>query len=188
MFNFEIKRIYIMSHQNVLSVKNWYLWKIGISKDPIERKEQITKSILEKSGVYFPIRIWIKIPLFSARLIEGKAHGIFANFRSKRVPHGSSGYTEWFTAPNSIISLLLFWFLPNFEGKSLFCLAVFLAPVPIDFMAVCISMAATEWFFAIWLVCVGIEQVFGFGLLNLITRSINCLATFVAAVLEYFFT
>lgn len=166
MFKFEIKRIYIMSHQNVLSVKNWYLWKIGISKDPIERKDQITKSILEKSGVYFPIRIWIKIPLFSAKLIEGKAHGIFANFRSKRIPHGSSGYTEWFTAPNSIISVLMFWFLPNFEGKSLFCLAVFLAPVPLDFMAVCISMAATEFLFAAFVLCKAVEWATGFDLLG----------------------
>jgi hypothetical protein len=172
-----------MSHQNILSVKNWYLWKIGISKDPIERKAQISKSILEKSGVSFPIRIWIKIPLFSARLIEGKAHGLFQRFRSKRVPKGSSGYTEWFTAPNSIISLLLYFLLPNFSGKPAFCLAVFLAPIPLDFMAVCIGMAATEWFLAIWLACMGIEWAAGFNILSLIKNGVNCIAAFVAAIL-----
>lgn len=166
MFKFEIKRIYIMSHQNVLSVKNWYLWKIGISNAPKLRAKQVSDSIQELSGKPFPIRIWIKIPLFSARLIEGKAHGIFANFRSKRIPHGSSGYTEWFTAPNSIISVLMFWFLPNFEGKSLFCLAVFLAPVPLDFMAVCISMAATEFLFAAFVLCKAVEWATGFDLLG----------------------
>jgi hypothetical protein len=155
-----------MSHQNILSVKNWYLWKIGISKDPIERKAQISKSILEKSGVSFPIRIWIKIPLFSARLIEGKAHGLFQRFRSKRVPQGSSGYTEWFTAPNSIISLLLYFLLPDFAGKSAFCLAVFLAPIPFDFMAVCIGMAAAELFLAALVLCKAIELVFGVDLMG----------------------
>ncbi len=163
---FEIKRIYIMSHQNILSVKNWYLWKIGISKDPIERKAQISKSILEKSGVSFPIRIWIKIPLFSARLIEGKAHGLFQRFRSKRVPQGSSGYTEWFTAPNSIISLLLYFLLPDFAGKSALCLVVFLAPIPFDFMAVCIGMAAAELFLAAFVLCEVVELVFGIDLLG----------------------
>ena len=163
---FEIKRIYIMSHQNILSVKNWYLWKIGISKDPIERKAQISKSILEKSGVSFPIRIWIKIPLFSARLIEGKAHGLFQRFRSKRVPQGSSGYTEWFTAPNSIISLLLYFLLPDFAGKPAFCLAVFLVPIPFDFMAVCIGMAAAELFLAAFVLCKAIELVFGVDLMG----------------------
>ena len=163
---FEIKRIYIMSHQNILSVKNWYLWKIGISKDPIERKAQISKSILEKSGVSFPIRIWIKIPLFSARLIEGKAHGLFQRFRSKRVPQGSSGYTEWFTAPNSIISLLLYFLLPDFAGKPAFCLAVFLVPIPFDFMAVCIGMAAAELFLAAFVLCEVVELVFGIDLLG----------------------
>jgi hypothetical protein len=155
-----------MSHQNILSVKNWYLWKIGISKDPIERKAQISKSILEKSGVSFPIRIWIKIPLFSARLIEGKAHGLFQRFRSKRVPQGSSGYTEWFTAPNSIISLLLYFLLPDFAGKSALCLAVFLAPIPFDFMAVCIGMAAAELFLAAFVLCEAVEWVFGVDLLG----------------------
>jgi hypothetical protein len=155
-----------MSHQNILSVKNWYLWKIGISKDPIERKAQISKSILEKSGVSFPIRIWIKIPLFSARLIEGKAHGLFQRFRSKRVPQGSSGYTEWFTAPNSIISLLLYFLLPDFAGKPAFCLAVFLVPIPFDFMAVCIGMAAAELFLAAFVLCKAIEWVTGVDLLG----------------------
>jgi hypothetical protein len=155
-----------MSHQNILSVKNWYLWKIGISKDPIERKAQISKSILEKSGVSFPIRIWIKIPLFSARLIEGKAHGLFQRFRSKRVPQGSSGYTEWFTAPNSIISLLLYFLLPDFAGKPAFCLAVFLVPIPFDFMAVCIGMAAAELFLAAFVLCEVVELVFGIDLLG----------------------
>ena len=155
-----------MSHQNVLSVKNWYLWKIGISKDPVERKAQISKSIQEKSGVYFPIRIWIKIPLFSARFIETKAHGLFQRFRSKRVPHGSSGYTEWFTAPNSIISLLLYFILPDFAGKSAFCLSVFLAPIPLDFMAVCIGMAAAELFLSAFVLCKGIEWLFGVDLLG----------------------
>jgi hypothetical protein len=155
-----------MSHQNILSVKNWYLWKIGISKDPIERKAQISKSILEKSGVSFPIRIWIKIPLFSARLIEGKAHGLFQRFRSKRVPQGSSGYTEWFTAPNSIISLLLYFLLPDFAGKSALCLVVFLAPIPFDFMAVCIGMAAAELFLAAFVLCEVVELVFGIDLLG----------------------
>jgi hypothetical protein len=155
-----------MSHQNILSVKNWYLWKIGISKDPIERKAQISKSILEKSGVSFPIRIWIKIPLFSARLIEGKAHGLFQRFRSKRVPQGSSGYTEWFTAPNSIISLLLYFLLPDFAGKPAFCLAVFLVPIPFDFMAVCIGMAAAELFLAAFVLCKAIELVFGVDLMG----------------------
>ncbi len=166
MLNFEIKSIYIMSHENILSVKNWYLWKIGISKDPIERKAQISKSILEKSGVSFPIRIWIKIPLFSARLIETKAHGLFQRFRSKRVPQGSSGYTEWFTAPNSIISLLLYFLLPDFAGKPAFCLAVFLVPIPFDFMAVCIGMAAAELFLAAFVLCEVVELVFGIDLLG----------------------
>jgi hypothetical protein len=155
-----------MSHENILSVKNWYLWKIGISKDPIERKAQISKSILEKSGVSFPIRIWIKIPLFSARLIETKAHGLFQRFRSKRVPQGSSGYTEWFTAPNSIISLLLYFLLPDFAGKPAFCLAVFLVPIPFDFMAVCIGMAAAELFLAAFVLCEVVELVFGIDLLG----------------------
>ena len=155
-----------MSNKNILSLKNWYLWKIGISNAPKLRAKQVSDSIAELSGKPFPIRIWIKIPLFSARLIEGKAHGIFANFRSKRIPHGSSGYTEWFTAPNSIISLLLFWFLPNFDGKSLFCLCVFLAPVPFDFMAVCISMAATELLLAAFVLCKVIELATGFDLLG----------------------
>lgn len=177
MINFEIKRIYIMSHQNVLSFKNWYLWKIGISNSPKLRAQQVSDSIQEKSGKPFPIRIWIKIPLFSARLIEGKAHGIFSNFRSKRIPHGSSGYTEWFTAPNSIISLLLFWFLPNFDGKSLFCLAVFLAPVPLDFMAVCVSMAAAELLLVAFVLCKAIEWATGFDLLGGTTY-----------ILKYFFT
>lgn len=163
---FEIKSIYIMSHQNMLSVRNWYLWKIGISNAPKLRAKQVSDSIAELSGKPFPIRIWIKIPLFSAKLIEGKAHGLFQRFRSKRVPQGSSGYTEWFTAPNSIISLLLFWFLPNFEGKSLFCLAVFLAPVPLDFMAVCISMAAAEFLLAAFVLCKVIEWAFGVDLLG----------------------
>lgn len=155
-----------MSHQNMLSVRNWYLWKIGISNAPKLRAKQVSDSIAELSGKPFPIRIWIKIPLFSAKLIEGKAHGLFQRFRSKRVPQGSSGYTEWFTAPNSIISLLLFWFLPNFEGKSLFCLAVFLAPVPLDFMAVCISMAAAEFLLAAFVLCKVIEWAFGVDLLG----------------------
>ena len=163
---FEIKSIYIMSHQNILSVKNWYLWKIGISNAPKLRAKQVSDSIQALSGKPFPIRTWIKIPLFSAKLIEGKAHGIFQRFRSKRVPHGSSGYTEWFTAPNSIISVLLFWFLPNFEGKSLLCLAVFLAPVPFDFMAVCVSMAAAELLLAAFVLCNVIEWAFGVDLLG----------------------
>jgi hypothetical protein len=163
---FKIKSIYIMSHENPLNISKWYLWKIGISKDPIERKAQISKSILEKSGVSFPIRIWIKIPLFSARLIETKAHGLFQRFRSKRVPQGSSGYTEWFTAPNSIISLLLYFLLPDFAGKSAFCLAVFLAPIPLDFMAVCIGMAAAELFLAAFVLCKVVELVFGVDLLG----------------------
>ena len=166
MFNFEIKRIYIMSHQNMLSAKNWYLWKIGISNAPKLRAKQVSDSISELSGKPFPIRIWIKIPLFSARLIEGKAHGLFANFRSKRIPHGSSGYTEWFTFFNAITSLLLFWFLPNFEGKSAFCLAVFLAPVPFDFMAVCISMAAAEFLLAAFVLCKVMECAFDVDLLG----------------------
>ena len=166
MFNFEIKRIYIMSHQNMLSAKNWYLWKIGISNAPKLRAKQVSDSIAELSGKPFPIRIWIKIPLFSARLIEGKAHGIFANFRSKRIPQGSSGYTEWFTFFNAMTSLLLFWFLPNFEGKSLFCLAVFLAPIPFDFMAVCILMAAAEFLLAAFVLCKAIEFATGFDLLG----------------------
>jgi hypothetical protein len=172
-----------MSYQNPLNISKWYLWKIGISKDPIERKAQISDSIQERSGKPFPIRVWIKIPLFSAQLIEGKAHGLFQRFRSKRVPQGSSGYTEWFTAPNSIISVLLYFLLPNFAGKSAFCLAIFLAPVPFDFIAVCVGMAAAEWFLAIWLVCLVIEQVTGFNLLYLIKNMVNCLATFVAAIL-----
>jgi len=166
MINFKVKSIYIMSNKNILSVKNWYLWKIGISNAPKLRAKQVSDSIQELSSKPFPIRIWIKIPLFSARLIEGKAHGIFANFRSKRVPHGSSGYTEWFTFFNAITSLLLFWLLPNFEGKSLFCLAVFLAPVPLDFMAVCISMAATEFLFAAFVLCKAVEWATGFDLLG----------------------
>lgn len=166
MLNFEIKSIYIMSHQNVLSFKNWYLWKIGISNSHKLRAQQVSDSIQEKSGKPFPIRIWIKIPLFSARLIEGKAHGLFASFRSKRVPHGSSGHTEWFTAPNSIISVLLFWFLPNFEGKSAFCLVVFLAPVPLDFMAVCVSTAAAELLLAAFVLCKAVQWVFCVDLLG----------------------
>jgi T5orf172 domain len=180
---FEIKRIYIMSHQNPLNLSKWYLWKIGISSTPKLRAQQVSNSIQEKSGKPFPIRVWIKIPLFSAKFMEGKAHNLFDRFRSKRVPHGSSGYTEWFTAPNAIISVLLWFILPNFAGKSLFCLAVFLAPIPFDFIAVCIGMAATEWFLAIWLVCLAIEQVTGFNLLYLIKNMVNCLATFIAAML-----
>jgi hypothetical protein len=163
---FEIKQIYIMSHQNVLSVKNWYLWKIGISNAPKLRAQQVSDSIKEKSGKPFPIKIWLSIPLFSARLIEAKAHGLFQRFRSKRVPQGSSGYTEWFTAPNSIISLLLYFLLPDFAGKSAFCLAVFLAPIPFDFMAVCIGMAAAELFLAALVLCKAIELVFGVDLMG----------------------
>ena len=163
---FGIKRIYIMSNRNILSVKNWYLWKIGISNAPKLRAQQVSDSIKEKSGKPFPIKIWLSIPLFSARLIETKAHGLFQRFRSKRVPHGSSGYTEWFTAPNSIISLLLYFLLPDFAGKSAFCLAVFLAPIPFDFMAVCIGMAAAELFLAALVLCKAIELVFGVDLMG----------------------
>ena len=163
---FEIKRIYIMSNQNILSVKNWYLWKIGISNAPKLRAQQVSDSIQERSGKPFPIKIWLSIPLFSARLIENKAHGLFRRFRSKRVPQGSSGYTEWFTAPNSIISLLLYFLLPDFAGKSAFCLTVFLAPIPFDFMAVCIGMAAAELFFAAFVLCKAIEWLFGVDLLG----------------------
>ena len=163
---FEIKRIYIMSNKNILSVKNWYLWKIGISNAPKLRAQQVSDSIQEKSGKSFPIKIWLSIPLFSARLIETKAHGLFQRFRSKRVPQGSSGYTEWFTAPNSIISLLLYFLLPDFAGKSAFCLAVFLAPIPFDFMAACIGMAAAELFLAAFVLCKAIEWVFGVDLLG----------------------
>jgi hypothetical protein len=155
-----------MSHRNILSVKNWYLWKIGISNAPKLRAQQVSDSIKEKSGKPFPIKIWLSMPLFSARLIESKAHGLFQRFRSKRVPQGSSGYTEWFTAPNSIISLLLYFILPDFVGKSAFCLSVFLAPVPLDFMAVCIGMAAAELFLAAFVLCKAIELVFGFDLLS----------------------
>lgn len=166
MLNFEIKRIYIMSNKNVLSVKNWYLWKIGISNAPKLRAQQVSDSIQERSGKPFPVKIWLSIPLFSARLIEGKAHGIFQRFRSKRVPQGSSGYTEWFTTPNCIISVLLYSILPDFAGKSAFCLAVFLAPIPIDFMAVCIGMAAAELLLAAFVLCKGIELATGFDLLD----------------------
>ena len=166
MINFEIKRIYIMSNKNILSVKNWYLWKIGISNAPKLRAQQVSDSIQERSGKPFPIKIWLSIPLFSARLIETKAHGLFQRFRSKRVPHGSSGYTEWFTAPNSIISLLLYFLLPDFAGKPAFCLAVFLVPIPFDFMAVCIGMAAAELFLAAFVLCKAIELVFGVDLMG----------------------
>jgi hypothetical protein len=155
-----------MSNKNILSVKNWYLWKIGISNAPKLRAQQVSDSIQERSGKPFPIKIWLSIPLFSARFIETKAHGLFQRFRSKRVPHGSSGYTEWFTAPNSIISLLLYFLLPDFEGKSALCLAVFLAPIPFDFMAVCIGMAAAELFLAAFVLCKAIELVFGVDLMG----------------------
>jgi hypothetical protein len=82
------------------------------------------------------------------------------------VPQFSSGYTEWFTTPNCIISVLLYFLLPNFAGKSAFCLAVFLAPVPFDFMAVCIGMAAAELFLAAFVLCKTIELVTGFDLLG----------------------
>jgi hypothetical protein len=56
--------------------------------------------------------------------------------------------------------------LPDFAGKSAFCLAVFLAPIPFDFMAVCIGMAAAELFLAALVLCKAIELVFGVDLMG----------------------
>lgn len=152
-----------MSNRNILSFKNWYLWKIGISNAPTLRAQQVSDSIQEKSGKPFPIRIWIKIPLFSARFIEGKAHRIFEQFRSKRIPYGSSGYTEWFTAFNAITALLIFWLAPNFPYKSAFCLAFFFAPIPIDFICLCFAMAAAEWLLVFWVLgkCFAVDFIGG---------------------------
>ncbi len=155
-----------MSNKNILSLKHWYLWKIGISNAPKLRAEQVQESIQEKSGKPFPIRIWVKIPLFSARFMEGKAHRIFEQFRSKRVPYGSSGYTEWFTAFNAITALCLFWIAPNFPYKSAFCLALFFAPVPIDFILVCFAMSAAEFLLAAFVLCKAIEWATDFDLLG----------------------
>lgn len=142
----ERKEVYVF---NIVPVSDFlpFLWlaKVGFSGDAVIRAAEVERSILEKTGISVKVVPFIKVKVFSWRLIEKTTHGILAFYRTDKFKP-ASGWSEIFRVINvlsaaAVMVLLAFLGVEKYQVPGL---VVAVIPWPLDCAAIVLFFAILE--------------------------------------------
>lgn len=137
----------------------FWIAKIGISKDALDRSSGVEKSIRKKKSSNADIICLLKMPVLFAKGIEGMLHSLLRSllvslfYGQSYKMKGTNGGTEWFKYSNPVAAFIFgvvcaAWFNNQYLA---WAIAVFLLPIPLDFCIFVLGCAVTQY--AVILMC-----------------------------------
>lgn len=143
----ERKEVYVFNIKPVSDILP-FLWlaKVGFSGDAVIRAAEVERSILEKTGISVKVVPFIKVKVFSWRLIEKTTHGLLAFYRTDKFKP-ASGWSEIFRVINvlcaaGVMALLALLGVEKYQVPGLLVLVM---PWPFDCAAIVLFFTLLEF-------------------------------------------
>jgi len=144
----KFEHLYVM-----FSPSNFWVAKIGISKNAIKRSGEVEKSIRGKKGNSIDVVCLLKMPVLFAETIEGILHAFLRSFSiglfygQSYAMKNTNGGTEWFKYSNPVAAVVFgvvcaTWFNNQYL---VWAIGVFLLPIPLDFCIFVLGCAVLQY-------------------------------------------